>query len=267
MCQDKEEVLRATKILTLWEPNWGSAWVLRRRWLNAFALRLGARAGGGEGGEGRDSSIVGMADTSSAETDSSIGMQSGSFIEAADERWRRGKIKEAVEGELAWVETLVRSPLCGKHAKSSWVWAHRRWVLTEFYGEVADGYTGDRGGGAGAFVKRELEIVMIAGERHARNYYAWEYAREVVRMAGARLGHSGWEEVVWMVHHWCLMHPRDISGWAFLVFLLDQSMNTDSLRRDIFGKTRDFVEKFGWKGESVEWFLKSASHFHINSHD
>lgn len=198
----------------------------------------------------------------------SSGCQTGCAATAEDENHRKAKGKEAVEEELWWVETLVRSPLCGKHAKSSWVWAHRGWVLREFATEVSwDGYAGEAGGEAAAFVKRELEIVMVAGERHARNYHAWEYARQVVRMAGGRLGAEAWEEAVGMVHRWCLMHPRDISGWAFLVFILDQSVDVDRVAMDVFRKTRHFVKKFHWKGESIEWFLKSASHFQIDGND
>lgn len=196
------------------------------------------------------------------------GMPTGCTATAEDGTHRKAKIRNAVEEELWWVETLVRSPLCGKHAKSSWVWAHRGWVVREFATEVLRvGYAGEAGGEAAAFVKRELEIVMVAGERHARNYHAWQYARQVVRMIGVRLGEKGWEECVAMVHRWCLMHPRDISGWASLVFILDQAVDVDRVARDVFRKTREFVEKFRWKGESIEWFLKSASHFQIDGND
>ena len=241
-------MLQATKILTLWEPNWGSAWACRRRWM------------GGVGG------LRVRSDGEGAELSS--GMPTGCTATAEDENHRKAKTKNAVKEELWWVETLVRSPLCGKHAKSSWVWAHRGWVVREFATEVLRvGYAGEAGGEAAAFVKRELEIVMVAGERHARNYHAWQYARQVVRMAGGRLGPEAWVEAVGMVHRWCLMHPRDISGWAFLVFILDQAVDVDRVARDVFRKTREFVEKFRWKGESIEWFLKSASHFQIDGND
>ncbi|KAL8847745.1 MAG: hypothetical protein Q9221_007233 [Calogaya cf. arnoldii] len=216
--KEKDEILGATKILTLWEPNWGSAWAFRKRCLLASLSPP-------KKGDGSDPEVP---------------------ISNACRT-------EKIEDELAWTEVLLKSPLCGKHAKSVQVWSHRRWVISTFSHNTE-----------GVDVKREIEIVMVAGERHARNYYAWEYAREVVRSmaaGGKGKGKGGWYgEVVGMVHQWCLMHPRDISGWAFLVFLLERNtMHQEAKAREIFRKTRDFVEKFGWKGESVEWFLKSES--------
>ncbi|KAL8895956.1 MAG: hypothetical protein Q9192_003353 [Flavoplaca navasiana] len=40
----------------------------------------------------------------------------------------------------------------------------------------------------------------------------------------------------------------------------DKSVDADSTTEDVFAKTRDFVSKFGWRGESVEWFLDAAKH-------
>lgn len=64
------------------------------------------------------------------------------------------------------------------------------------------------------------------------------------------------------------MHPRDISGWAFLVFALEQlrieccDKGRKRKRFDdgiaIFApETKGFVKKYEWKGESIEWFLKA----------
>lgn len=145
---------------------------------------------------------------------------------------------------------------------------------------------------------------MAAGERHARNYYAWNYGRDVVRLAstsrngggGGQPGgeeaeeeeeeENGWQDCVTKVHKWCLAHPRDISGWSFLAFLLNthpSPPSTTSQRltgegkeaetmgvmrewnrkeatiREIIARTQDFVEKYGWKGESIEWFLGSIT--------
>ncbi|KAI4267544.1 MAG: hypothetical protein LQ337_008298, partial [Flavoplaca oasis] len=257
--EESEEVLYATKILTLWEPGWGSAWAVRKKHLRALRARAVEEVEGSDDTTGCGGGVLGM------------GMQ---------RRIQKGQIQEAVEAELAWVETLVTSPLDGKRAKSSWVWAHRMWILQTFPmaicsglpGEGSDGYTANEG--IGAWVKKELQIVMIAGERHPRNYYAWSYARDAIRMSTRTMRNERRKECVKMIHQWCLMHPRDISGWAFLVFLLDQrdhfagtekSLDADKIAEDVFAKTRDFVRKFGWKGESVEWFLDAAKHLGIQS--
>ncbi|KAI4241486.1 MAG: hypothetical protein LQ352_007438, partial [Teloschistes flavicans] len=220
---------------------------------------------------------------------------------------------------------------------SSTLWSHRLWILRTFPAHYVThmhdrGAEGGRGGGrrrggrwwGWGVVAAEMDIVMQAGERHARNYYAWNYARDVVRWARAAAeagrGHAeepagegmrgmvGWEsdmeeeeeaeEEEWKdrvakVHRWCLAHPRDISGWSFLLFLLDHTPSSRTsqggrtangeeaevaavggkrkqeitIRDDIFARTQGFVRKYAWRGESIEWFLKSSNeHFHIEPH-
>lgn len=115
--------------------------------------------------------------------------------------------------------------------------------------------------------------MMKAGERHPRNYYAWNYARDLLRAIcgnedlGTRRDVRGVpvEESLREVHYWCLQHPGDISGWSFLLFLLR--------RGDIAGEggggfegevqrcvqvTWDFIRKFEWRGESARWFLSAV---------
>ena len=69
--------------------------------------------------------------------------------------------------------------------------------------------------------------------------------------------------MVEQLRRWCFAHPRDASGWGFLAFLLRRDgLVMDSEKREgLIGKvshqTRDFVAALGWKGESVEWFLRA----------
>lgn len=131
-----------------------------------------------------------------------------------------------------------------------------------------------------AFVGRELDIVMRAGERHPGNYHAWNYAREVVRLfviLSTRNGckereddaiEAAWRQWIELVHRWCFGHPRDMSGWAFLSFLLDQHVRFTEhggkgMNGDVFRRTQEFKGKLKWEGECVEWFLRSASRFQI----
>lgn len=109
---------------------------------------------------------------------------------------------------------------------------------------------------------------MKAGERHPRNYYAWLYARNLLRELAAlscrgegdveKRGSRGNLAIAYLaeMHGWCLKHPRDISGWTFLKFLLDQVRNEQEVRKASW-ETKEFVKKYGWRGESIEWFLKS----------
>ena len=138
--------------------------------------------------------------------------------------------------------------------------------------------------GMKGFWEGELAIVMKAGERHARNYYAWQYARQVFalvcsagcRLAGRRHLVEGLRrDSVGLVRGWCLMHPRDISGWTFLFSLLEQLRNegcegeVPKVVGDEIGistwETKEFARKYEWKGESIDWFLKAMNT--LNIHD
>ena len=87
----------------------------------------------------------------------------------------------------------------------------------------------------------ELQIVMRAADRHPRNFYAWGYARalftylinlsftpspspnkETPPNNSPILSISLALSALPRTHSWCMTHPRDISGWTFLVFLIQQ---------------------------------------------
>ena len=139
----------------------------------------------------------------------------------------------------------------------------------------------DMTSGMRCFWDGELANVMKAGERHPRNYYAWQYARQLFSIirSGCVKGRPGdrglLRDSIGLVHGWCLMHPRDISGWAFQVFLLEQLRSEgrdegdkgkkfeDEIGKSAF-ETREFARKYEWKGESVEWFLKAMKTLDIN---
>lgn len=135
----------------------------------------------------------------------------------------------------------------------------------------------------------ELQIVMRAADRHPRNFYAWGYARALFTYlttpsstkystpASAILSLSLALSVLPSTHSWCMTHPRDISGWTFLVFLIqrlglgpepvggsfpsDVDMQATASRevKRILSATTEAAEKFQWRGESIRWFLRSVS--------
>ena len=153
---------------------------------------------------------------------------------------------------------------------------------------------------------------MIAAERHPRNYYAWDYARQALGLISSQPldANNGTAErrggaepdkkrlvvaagSVRAVQAWCFRHPRDISGWAFLEFLLralrggysssysspygrsnlrssricemvleEKEQKQEEIREKdreeeqrVLRETREFTKKFAWRGGSVEWFL------------
>lgn len=183
--------------------------------------------------------------------------------------WRRktlAKQQGARLAELAFLTSLQTSPM-PQHAKSSTLWAYRLHILRD-----------DRN--VGVAWREELNTVMIAGERHAKNYHAWEYARQVWRLFWAERRGTKSErdrnkseedipifgECVILIHQWCMKHPRDISGWTFLAFLLQSPPTGISLLEEItrvIERTERFVETLDWKGAGVEWFIRRAKHLKV----
>ena len=171
-----------------------------------------------------------------------------------------------MQQELKFLESLLTSPL-KKHTKAPTLWAQRGWVVGTFWDDVLALYK-DEGEEAGILwaVKRiwdgELGVVMRAGERHPRNYYAWQYARVLFRLVRGKLIGQDVVEGLERVKGWCFLHPRDISGWGFLMFLVHvvvEGGGGEEVRR-VVRETREWVRKYGWKGESVEWFLKGVEY-------
>ena len=202
--------------------------------------------------------------------------------------WRKRYLlrqtQEVIDAELCFLESLLTSPLT-KHTKAPMLWSHRLWLLRTFHCWNC----GSEGDGKGAREERkrdekvevwrnELKIVMRAGQRHPRNYYAWEYARDVFRLLielreGSAKGEGEGKERIIVaesaerVWKWCFSHPRDISGWSFLVWLLEKLAyvaggeidgSADTVR-DVIYQTEEFVRKYEWEGESIDWFLVNAA--------
>ena len=213
-------------------------------------------------------------------------------VQRLSDRWTENDLKdphaedltEAVRDELTFVRSLVASPL-SKHAKSSTLWAQRLWIVQNYFQPAMRTYGADEAMRTMSkrdcmrrFWDEEMVIVMKAGERHPRNYYAWQYARLLISFLHSErceIGReSDWErellrDSMRLVHGWCSMHPRDISGWAFLVFLLEQLRHEGCNKKEkgqrlkdeirmLASKTKQFARKYEWKGESVEWVLKAV---------
>lgn len=234
---------------------------------------------------------------------------------------------EALAAEFHYLTSLLTSPL-PKHNKSSTLWSHRLFLLRTFGAEILHihSLTGTSTNAmsrlpvpssfryptrqlhfsTATLWNRELSTVLTAGGRHPRNFYAWNYARELLDILASHDDASSEaerkapssprmeireclvEDSVAEVRKWCFGHPRDISGWTFLAFLLREmchdgtspststsataamdngsSMGAERVEtatakedaaRRVVEETKDFVRKFGWKGASVEWFLKA----------
>ncbi|KAJ4294308.1 hypothetical protein N0V90_007998 [Kalmusia sp. IMI 367209] len=120
--------------------------------------------------------------------------------------------------ELCFLDSILTSPL-HRQSKSPILWSHRFWTLPYLIPSLHQSASDLTG-----FFKSELEAVCKSGERHPKNYYAWQYARRVLsnvpllQTADERDIFFDW--CVTRVKDWCCQHPSDISGWMFLAWSL-----------------------------------------------
>ncbi|KAG6016838.1 hypothetical protein E4U54_000392 [Claviceps lovelessii] len=166
-----------------------------------------------------------------------------------DEEVRRRRL---LTREAFLVNSLLRSRL-HRHTKSPVLWNHKRWLLRQ----LRDCQTPIR-------LSHEFEeVICIAAERHARNYYAWTYARDVIAMEVASSSSSTRrpssyvvDSMLPIVTRWCRLHHHDISGWSFLLHLVGLSPET---AQGVAEETLLLVEKFKWGNESVWHFLRNLA--------
>ncbi|KAJ5502082.1 Protein prenyltransferase [Penicillium fimorum] len=168
---------------------------------------------------------------------------------------------ELLEAELTLMSSYQCSPL-HRHTKSPTLWYHRLWVVVNLlqrrHWSPEDLLN---------LQQTELDVVLRAGELHPKNYYAFNYMRQLDVLLAATVekttAQSTWEirsaqSVVERVVDWCLANPRDISGWSFGIYLLsntpEQHMRVNALERVV-----KFALNVGWEGESLWTFVDQAS--------
>ncbi|PHH55787.1 hypothetical protein CFIMG_008524RA00001 [Ceratocystis fimbriata CBS 114723] len=148
------------------------------------------------------------------------------------------------------LDSLLTSRL-HRHTKSPTLWNHRRWLLKLLWlhGLEKDVDT----------AQDLLDVVCVSGERHARNYYAWSHARWVVRNFQYVT-----EKLVEIAKSWAWKHHTDISGWSFLLFVLELH---NKLALSVYRDTLRLTESLQWRNESVWWFLRTVSAGRLLSDD
>lgn len=155
---------------------------------------------------------------------------------------------EDLQHEKYFIDSLLTSRL-HRHTKSPTLWNHREWLLKRLCIRYSSKNALDD------FAK----VILIAAERHPRNYYAWSHARflrDREKAAGSNV--DGLDvELSELTKKWCFSHHDDISGWAFLGLLLRNSSTTE--RHDIFHETIKLTRSFSWRGESVWYFLRNLA--------
>jgi hypothetical protein len=103
-------------------------------------------------------------------------------------------------------------------------------------------------------------VVMVAAERHPRNYYAWNHARWLVSFFSDRLGDGVLSDITDEVRDWSFRHHTDISGWSFLRHLLVMDESRGGKKSSsVLKQALELASSLQWKNESVWWFLRTMA--------
>jgi len=199
----------------------------------------------------------------------------------------RERYQLSIKAEQAFTTSLLTSPL-PKHPKSPTLWSHRYWLIKNHLSEILSlppPTTHDPPKSVSQmsiddFIHSELTTILAAASRHKANYHAFHYGRRLLSLLSSSPAHptlphtsllsiAELEALAEEVRKWCLAHPRDISGWGFLAWLLrwgveGKEETEDTHWRNVVDgeveKVEEFVRRVGWKGASVEWFLREMRH-------
>ncbi|KAL2352811.1 hypothetical protein BJ546DRAFT_155482 [Cryomyces antarcticus] len=177
---------------------------------------------------------------------------------------------QAVFRELCFLTSILTSPL-HRQTKSPTLWSHRHWIVRNFCDHFLPVHrlkldTPSLSAPQNPwqlFSLSELEVVFKSGERHPKNYYAWQYARRLIetgKQNGATRRSTTPESVATamrLVHDWCIRHPSDTSGWSFLSFLLTQPENTEELTYRLMGETLSLAFGLQWRHDSLWVFVRT----------
>ncbi|KAI0391021.1 hypothetical protein F5Y17DRAFT_31841 [Xylariaceae sp. FL0594] len=153
--------------------------------------------------------------------------------------------ESALMVEKLFVDTLLTARL-HRHTKSPTLWSHRRWLVTLC-----------RTLGIPCDVRHDLKyVVMVAAERHPRNYVAWQHARLLL---GDDL--SLVATIAFDVKEFCFRNHTDISCWAFLsdcIARIPEEKIRAQTYSTIVKEVFSMVDTFRWTNESVWVFLRTV---------
>jgi protein prenyltransferase alpha subunit repeat containing protein 1 len=176
------------------------------------------------------------------------------FIQKS-QRDSRANLEQILKAELHFVDSFLTSRL-HRHTKSPTLWGHRRWVLDVCKSSRME-YD----------IHHDLKtVVLVAAERHPRNYYAWSHLRWLVQSfttcSAMPITSSDFNKLVSVVKGWCLRHPADTSGFSFLLFCLSIPGNFGDvskmqLRSSICSEVVRLAVCFQWTHETIWVFLRT----------
>lgn len=156
--------------------------------------------------------------------------------------------RSAVKHEFCFLDSILTSPL-HRQSKSPNLWHHRLWLLDSI---SPSGIRQVPVQHKTTFWETELHAVCKSGEQHPKNYYAWQYARNLLARVD---GEDAAFDFARHVKNWCCQHPSDISGWTFLAHTLSQCVENqqkEELVRDVL----DYAIVIRLKNESLWVFMR-----------
>ncbi|TFB01472.1 hypothetical protein CCMA1212_006403 [Trichoderma ghanense] len=151
--------------------------------------------------------------------------------------------------ELYFVDSLLTSRL-HRHTKSPTLWSHRQWLMQQFqhHNITIDPTDTMR------------KVILIAAERHPRNYYAWLHARHLTQVVAETALPQEQEQhlagILDAAQKWALAHHDDVSGWAFLMFFLERH---PEYAGPVMGEATRRAASFHWRNESVWYFFRNVA--------
>jgi hypothetical protein len=157
--------------------------------------------------------------------------------------------RKALKQEFCFLDSILTSPL-HRQSKSPTLWHHRLWLLELFLPRAVETVPEHV---RAEFWRTELKSVCKSGERHPKNYYAWQYARRLVERID---GMDATLECAQCVKDWCCKHPSDTSGWSCLLYLLPKVAPV-SERTALVQKVMDYTLKLQLENESLWIFIRT----------
>lgn len=162
---------------------------------------------------------------------------------------------DAVWAERRFMDSILTSPL-HRQSKSPTLWGHRAWWLNLIMPVLC---TSEHD--VPAFFIAELDAAIKSGQRHPKNYYAWQYARRVVKKTGELLAGAEREDFLTncaqKVKAWCMLHAGDVSGFSFLMWVLGL-VKASSERAHVVKEIVTYVMDVRLANESSWTFVRMA---------
>lgn len=179
------------------------------------------------------------------------------------------RLQIVLAAEMRLLDSFFCSPM-PRHTKSPTLWSHRNWLMKRFrphlYGELAPDILN-----LSLTLKSELKVIQLAAAHHPRNYYAFDYLRDLINHLEPcseelsiyydnvrnKVRAEYARHAIPAIQKFCEAHISDTSAWSALLFLL-RTTGIHEISHQALAAILDLVTIYKWKGEAVWAFLRTA---------